>query len=122
MASKITVEFDDKLLRTNIRNIDKEMDRQVAAITDRTAAYATGYLKTHAPWTDRTGAARAGLLAVANQLGPGAHEILMSYSVYYGVYLELCNSGKYAIINPSMRIIGRKWMSDLNHILDKIGR
>lgn len=120
--AKVTFEYDAKELRTNIRNIDKRMDRAIALTMDYEAAYATGQLKMRAPWTDRTGAARAGLLAVANHLGPGAHEIIMSYSVYYGIWLEVANSGKYAVIGPFMPILGRKIMQDLTNLIERLER
>lgn len=55
------------------------------------------YAKENRPWTDRTGAARRGLFAssymTANEL-----VILVAHTVYYGVYLELLQAGKYAIL------------------------
>jgi hypothetical protein len=118
---KVSFEYDDQTLRVNLRNFDRELDRRISAVMDYEAAYATGWLKANAPWTDRTGAARTGLLAVANDLGSGGFELIMSYSVHYGIWLEVANSGKYAVITPGMRVIGAKILSDLNHIIDRMG-
>jgi hypothetical protein len=120
--AKVTIDYDTQELRTNVRNFDRDLERKIDATMDYEAAYATMALKMRAPWTDRTGAARSGLLAVANKLGPGSHELIMSYSVYYGIWLEVANSGKYAVIGPFMPIIGRKIMHDLDHLIDRMGR
>lgn len=119
--TRVKVDFDDQKLRVRIRSFDRDLQRQISAVVDYEAAYATGYLKTHAPWTDRTGAARAGLLAVPHHHGKAEHDIIMSYSVYYGIWLEVANSGKYAVIGPALFVIGQKLMADLSHLVD-VGR
>jgi hypothetical protein len=115
--AKVTINYDDKRLRRNLRNFDGDLNHAISAVCDRSAAWGVGYMKANAPWTDRTGAARGGLMAIPQNHG-GTHEIDLAYSVYYGVFLEVCNSGKYAIITPSIRIIGQKFMNDLNHLLE----
>ena len=116
--ARATVEWDDGHIVANLREFDKKLERRVDVLMDYEAAYATSYIKSTAPWTDRTGAARTGLIAISNNLGSGSFELLMSYSVYYGIYLELANNGRYAVIGPAMRIIGEKIMSDLNGLID----
>jgi hypothetical protein len=119
--AKVTIEYDDKRLRRNIRNFRGDLNHAIGVVTDRTAAWGVGYMKTNAPWTDRTGAARTGLTAIPHNQGD-VHEIDLAYSVYYGIFLEVCNSGKYAIITPAMRIIGQKLMNDLNGLLEHMNR
>jgi len=80
------------------------------------SAYAVGWLKQNAPWTDDTGAARTGLVAIPFSSGK-SHEIFMAYSVYYGIWLEVANSGRYAVITPGMRVIGEKIMNDMEILL-----
>jgi hypothetical protein len=118
--AKVSFDYDARALHVNLRNFDRNMERRVDAVMDYEAAYATTWLKTHAPWTDRTGAARAGLIAIANKLGPGSYELLMSYSVHYGIWLEIANSGRYAVIGPGMKVIGDKLMRDLAHLIDRM--
>ena len=115
--AKVTVNWDDKRLKRNLRNFDGDLNHAISAVCDRTAAWGTAYMKMNAPWTDRTGAARGGLAAIPHNQG-NLHEIDLAYSVYYGIFLEVCNSGKYAIVTPSIRIIGRKFMQDLNGLLE----
>lgn len=57
--------------------------------------------KQTAPWKDRTGNARNSIFGYSNDEGAkivGYHGIGM----FYGVYLELSNQGKYRVIWPTM--------------------
>jgi hypothetical protein len=60
------------------------------------------YAKANAPWTDRTGDARAGLHAIMRS-SREVFEIDLGHSVYYGFFLENYNGGQYAIIEPTLR-------------------
>lgn len=55
-----------------------------------------------APWTDRTGLARKGLRAVARDTG-GSITLTLYHSMAYGIFLELKNGGRYAILIPVQR-------------------
>ena len=59
------------------------------------------YAKAHRPWDDQTGNARSGLFSVSELAGEIV-TIYLSHGMEYGVFLELCNSGKYAIIMPTL--------------------
>lgn len=118
--ARIQASFDDKLLRKNVRSMSGQINRQVGALMQYESAYAVGWLKQNAPWTDRTSAARTGLTATAFSAGK-THEILMAYSVYYGIWLEVANSGRYAVITPALRIVGNKVMNDMRLLLNSVG-
>lgn len=63
------------------------------------------YAKSNAPWSDRSGAARAGLHAeVYQDLGEIVLEL--SHSVEYGIWLELIQNGRFAIIMPTLEALG----------------
>lgn len=115
----VEVDFDGKRLGNNLRNFDDRLRRNVSAVVDYEAAYATTWLKHNARWTDRTGAARSGLMALPNH-GKTYEEIIMRYSVYYGIWLEVAHDRKYAVITPAIRIIGAKLMQDLQHLIDRM--
>ena len=57
--------------------------------------------KTNAPWTDRTGNARQGLSGGA-EIDGDSIVIYVAHSMEYGIYLELSNAGKYAILKPTI--------------------
>lgn len=115
--AQVRATYDDKQLRHNIKNFDRNFRRNLEAVNDRRAAITTGDLKRQAPWTDNTGAARSGLSAIPNA-GPGFIEIFMSYSVQYGIWLEIAHDRKYAVITPMMRIAGDALMKDLNGLIE----
>lgn len=114
--AKMSFKIDSSKLKKNIDSFSKNLNNQVAAAMQYESAYAAGWLKQNAPWHDDTGAARTGLVAIPFSSGNN-HEIFMAYSVYYGIWLEVANSGRYAVITPGMRIIGEKIMNDMETLL-----
>lgn len=117
--AKIKIDFDDRNLKRNLKDFDTKMNAKIGAVMQYNAAYATGWLKQNAPWTDRTSAARTGLVTIPMSMG-NSHELLMAYSVYYGIWLEVANSGRYAVITPAMRIVGNKVMGDMQMLIDGV--
>lgn len=117
--ARVRVTYDDKRLRRNARNFNRNFRRNLSAVVDRRAAITTADLKTQARWTDRTGAARSGLVAIPIH-GRTFEEIYMAYSVSYGIWLEIANDRRYAIITPMMRIAGEALLRDLDYLLDRM--
>lgn len=65
----------------------------------------------NAPWSDITGAARAGLIAeVYNDWGVAVIEL--AHSVDYGIWLELIQDGRFAIIMPTLEALGPEIIED----------
>lgn len=116
--ARVTFTFDDKRLRQNLDELPDKVKHHVSIIIDFNAAFATIWMKDNAPWTDDTGAARSGLIAIANHFA-SSEEILMSYSVHYGIWLEIANNRRYEILQSAMRVIGHKVMQDLEALLDR---
>jgi len=87
------------------RNLDA-WDRRMRAATFALAQNWAGKLeremKEKAPWTDRTGNARAGLYGTAEWDGNDV-VIRIGHTVDYGVYLELARDGLYAIVKPTQQ-------------------
>jgi hypothetical protein len=61
------------------------------------------YAKDNAPWQDQTGAARSGLTGGFVNSGKGSFTLSIAHGVDYGIYLEMANSGRYAILEPTVR-------------------
>ena len=59
------------------------------------------YMKSEAPWADRTGAAREGLYARSGNAG-GIITMEIGHGVDYGFWLEVIQNGRFAIIGPTM--------------------
>jgi hypothetical protein len=70
------------------------------------------YAKTNAPWTDRTSLARDGLRGYTSEepadgypteeLAGEVVALYLSHQMDYGAFLELANSGRYAVILPTL--------------------
>jgi len=74
----------------------------VATVAKALEPVLEAYAKAHRPWTDRTGNARQSLFSVSELAGEIV-TIYLSHGMEYGVFLELCNSGQYAIIMPTLQ-------------------
>jgi len=101
---------------------DRQVQRVILGQFKYAEGEATTYAKTNAPWTDRTGNARAGLHA-DTIVGPGAtsFELVVAGSVFYQIFLETRFSGKYAIIMPTVNHIGHLLMQRIQSSLDQMG-
>ena len=60
-----------------------------------------GYAQANAPWDDRTGEARANLTAEVTTEGDSVL-LILSHGVDYGQWLETIQSGRLAIIMPTL--------------------
>lgn len=68
------------------------------------AGEAEGYMKVNAPWNNITRNARnslTGQVTVANSPTKTRIALTLSHGVDYGVWLELKNAGKFAIVRPT---------------------
>lgn len=85
-----------------VRRAAQKIGPLVLGVMTKIAAMCREYAKANAPWTDRTGAARAGLsVDVSN--AAGAIAMTLFHTVYYGIFLELKFGGRDAIIMPTLQ-------------------
>lgn len=117
--AKIEYKYDDIKLKKELRMFPEKVDRAIRATMDYTGIESTGKMKQNAPWTDRTTAARNGLHTV-NNFSPPKYELILSHTVPYGIWLEICNSGKYQIIMPTVRTQGQVLMNRLRGLFKKL--
>jgi hypothetical protein len=61
------------------------------------------YAQDNAPWADRTGMAREGLGVVIEEMD-GAVGLSLYHGVDYGYWLEVIQSGRFAIIMPTLEL------------------
>lgn len=78
------------------------LHRGVRAIALARAPEIENWLKDNASWTDRTGNARQTLHTEVEDVVNRMVRIILSHGVDYGIYLELSNAGRYAIVNPGL--------------------
>lgn len=120
MASGVSVKWDDQI-SPKLRGADKKVNDFLAQVVRQHAPRAQAYAKRSAPWRDRTGNARSGLVAVPESTS-NSHKIIVAHGVNYGIYLEVRYSGRYSIINKTIIAEGAEVMKTVSQGLDKIFR
>lgn len=97
-------------LMGNLATLEARQKAAIAASAGLIASEGEAYMRSNAPWTDRTGNARNGLRGVAQIEDGGAKAAVIYYhSVSYGIWLEVANSGTYQIIGPTIDVMGPRW-------------
>lgn len=79
-----------------------QVQRQVERTADRNSKKIEAWMRANAPWTDRTGDARKELRAEVIDITGKAALILLRHGVDYGLWLEVANAGKYAILGRAL--------------------
>lgn len=91
------------------------LEKKVVEFAPKLAEYA----RANAPWEDRTGDARAGLDSTPI-ITPTSFGVSLFHTMDYGVWLEIRWGGYYAIILPTIEVLGPELMRDLSDILSGI--
>jgi hypothetical protein len=91
----------------------------VAAVAQYAATQMQNDAKANAPWTDRTANARTGLFGTSE--ADFARHVVTIYlshgaTIEYGIWLELANSGRHAVVMKTMEAHYGDLMSMLNEI------
>lgn len=73
------------------------------------------YAKSNRPWTDRTGEARKRLKGNKKNMG-NVIRCEISHGVDYGIFLEMYNERRFAILDPTIKVIGPKAVNGLDKI------
>lgn len=91
----------------------------VLKIVQRNRIEMSNYMKSNAPWTDRTGNARQAL-HTALEYKPGVSIVIEfghGHGIEYGIYLEFKNAGRYAIVNPTGDVFAPRIWSQIQGML-----
>ena len=103
--AKVSIKYDDKRLRRNARNFNRNFRRNISAMWIVVRRSRQAILK-------RVHVGQIELAPHERDFLPFRfmekhyEEIYMAYSVTYGIWLETANDRQYAIITPMMRIAG----------------
>ena len=97
----------------------EQIEVEIVALANQLTDDITDYMKQNAPWTDRTGDARANLYSVVQHAARQTVTILLSHGslIPYGVYLEVLHAGRFAIIAPSVDVWGPQMLQGVRAIL-----
>lgn len=90
----------------NIRSMNDNLHENIRAAAQSLANDMVAYAQENAPWTDQTGDARAGLQAQVVWEDAEHFTIFLGHgdTIHYGVWLEVKDGGKYAIIVPTIMV------------------
>jgi hypothetical protein len=111
-------QLDGTLLK-GIANFEFKTGDGIIDAVQKFAAEMVEYARRHAPWEDDTGDARKGLTAEGVATNDDINLILM-HTVDYGIYLEVRNSGRFAIIVPTIESFGPKIYDHMRGICGEI--
>ena len=75
------------------------------------------WIKDNAPWTDRTGNARQTLKVEVEDVVNEMVSIVLWHGMHYGLFLEVKNAGRYAIVNPAIDEFGTKVWADVRRMV-----
>lgn len=102
----------------NIAEFGAKLMGAVIATMAYNAPRAEEYMKSNAPWTDQTGNARGGLAARPyGSIAEQSAGIVLFHQVPYGIWLEVKQSGEYAIIEPTVQVFGPEVMGQLDDLI-----
>jgi hypothetical protein len=113
--------FKPGSLKRNLRAFDGDINALVAGVVDFSSDKARTYMKTNAPWTDRTGNARQTLNSHAEHTTE-YHEIHLYGGMPYQIFLEVRWAGRFAIIGPAVKFQGLATMNRLRGLVARLGR
>lgn len=99
-----------------------KVDMAVMMYAETAAKQMEGDAKENAKWVDRTGHARQRITGTVERYSKG-YKIKLAHGVDYGLWLELIQEKKYAIIEPTIRLTGTfVVMPGFEGLLEKIGK
>lgn len=104
-------------LMANIAGMDDHVKRAMYASAEYVAPEIQSFMRTEAPWTDRTGNARNGLKTKVYSKGDKV-AIVLYHTMPYGPFLEVRWGGKYGIIPAAMAAGGPRWVEVLGRLLE----
>lgn len=120
-----TLRWDAGSSPTDLAHRVEEWGVRLAAALVRAANAMAGrierWMKANAPWTNRTGDARARLSAWVVRFAAGV-TIVLAHGVDYGKWLEIAHAGRFAIVAPAVRFWTPIFMQEIDKSLRRASR
>ena len=116
MADAFKFEFDASKMVENLDNVlGTKAKAAMRMYAESAAENLEAHMKDKRPWTDRTGMAKARLNGSVQEVSEG-----LAQGVDYGLWLELANEKKYAIIQPTIQSKSGEVIKGFEGLLDKL--
>lgn len=121
MAScNLKIEGIDEVIR-NLKNFVPRLKSALTLDAQNIANNMEAWAKANAPWTDQTGHARNFIKQNVKWVNTDTLMISLSHNVDYGIYLELCNEGKYAILEKAIAEFAPQFVDSWKEIISSLG-
>ena len=114
------LEYNKSGLKKGLDNFGLKFGAMILMYASTKAAELQSKMQMNRPWTDRTGMAKATLSAKVSQPSKSLVRITLAHGVDYGIWLELANGKKYAIIAPTVQEEGPRIVEDMQDLMNKI--
>jgi len=114
-----TIVFNEGTLIRGISWFHDHMTEELRQILEDFAVEVEAYMKANAVWEDRTGDARGGLQAQTYERGK-VLGLELSHGVDYGIWLEIRFGGEYAIIIPTLEVMGPEMMARVSEVFNRL--
>jgi len=105
-----------RFIAKNLDSYGIKVIKAMLLVGEKNGQAMQNYARKNAPWTDRTGNARAGLFYVVKQ-EPGRVVIYLCHSMEYGIYLELAHGGQFEVIWPTILLALERIRKDLTAVV-----
>lgn len=112
--------LDSSAILESIRGMESRVPVVVMKYAESGAAKLEAYAKANARWQNRTGDARRRLKGDVLSHGD-LYRIRLAHGVDYGIWLELANERRYAIIEESIDAEGPGIIKGFDRLIERLG-
>lgn len=103
-----------------LNKLESKTDAVIRVYAEQCAQKLKDSAQENRRWTDRTGQARQRLRGYVGKISAG-YRITLAHGVDYGIWLELANEKKYAIIPQTIEYVGTfEIMPGFKHLLERL--
>lgn len=112
--------LDSSAILGSIQGMESRVPAVVMMYAESGAAKLEAYAKANARWQNRTGDARRRLKGDVLSSG-STYKIRLAHGVDYGIWLELANERRYAIIEESIDAEGPDILKGFDRLVERLG-
>ena len=117
----MSIKFDAGPLLSGFDKFSTKADVAIKMYCETSALTLEGYARENRRWTDRTGHARQRLNCKCLSLANG-YRLELGHGVDYGLWLELANEKRFAIIMETINTVGNgEIMPGFERLIDRLG-
>ena len=117
--SGCSISFDTKDVLKRFDKMQEKTRASLKILADAAVKAMETYAKNNAKWTDRTGNARQRLKG-STRWEESALIAAISHNVDYGIWLELCNEKKYAILEEALNSQAQNLLDSYQRFLHQL--